>query len=115
MCPSYLDGDQALLPAASGRAKHPVIPVWAAIVAIAARWHGCAVFKVREEAPSRQSGPPTTGPAGSRPVSQNSTACTRGHEGCGCQARSTFRYRVELGRDGMPRTAFAGAPILELP
>src|SRR3712207_4591684 len=42
----------------------------AAIVATAASWHGCAVFKVREEAPSRTNGPPTTGPAGSRPVSQ---------------------------------------------
>ena len=36
MCPSYLDGDHAL-----GSAEHAVIPVC---------WHGCAVFKVREEA-----------------------------------------------------------------
>src|SRR6476469_10539673 len=44
MCPSYLDGDQALQGA-------PGDTRWlAAIVAIAASWHGCAVFKVRKEA-----------------------------------------------------------------
>ncbi len=107
--------------------KRPVIPVWlTAIVATAASWHGCAVFKVREEAPSRTNGPPTTGPAGSRPVSQNSTACTRppDHEGRarrakaagGCQVRSTFRKPIQLGRrvdaTGSPSSA---APFLELP
>src|SRR3954463_10105219 len=51
MCPSYLDGDQALLRTREGPRKRPVIPVWlAAIVATAASWHGCAVFKVRKEA-----------------------------------------------------------------
>ena len=51
MCPSYLDGDHAH----GLSAEHAVIPVC---------WHGCAVFKVREEAHAR------TG----RSVSQNSTA-----------------------------------------
>jgi hypothetical protein len=50
MCPSYLDGDQALL----GPVKVLEAPGdtrWlAAIVATAASWHGCAVFKVRKEA-----------------------------------------------------------------
>ena len=36
MCPSYLDGDHAH----GLSAEHAVIPVC---------WHGCAVFKVREE------------------------------------------------------------------
>ena len=40
MCPYYLDGDQAPL-STRGSSKRPVIPVC---------WHGCAVFKVREEA-----------------------------------------------------------------
>src|SRR5947199_1024492 len=35
----------------SGRAKRPVIPVLVVIVAITTSWHGCAVFKVRKEAP----------------------------------------------------------------
>src|SRR4051795_9891883 len=58
MCPSYLDGDHAHERPRKGSDEHAVIPVC---------WHGCAVFKVREEAP--------------RPVwavvSQNSTACAR--------------------------------------
>jgi hypothetical protein len=56
MCPSYLDGDHALRKSPErSSAEHAVIPVC---------WHGCAVFKVREEAHAR------TG----RSVSQNSTA-----------------------------------------
>jgi len=43
MCPSYLDGDHAHdlgVPERRPSAEHAVIPVC---------WHGCAVFKVREE------------------------------------------------------------------
>src|SRR5689334_6860374 len=59
-------------PRKGASAEHAVIPVC---------WHGCAVFKVREEAP--------------RPVwavvSQNSTACAPRDELAGRQVRSTFR------------------------
>jgi hypothetical protein len=73
MCPSYLDGDHALRTAPERRpAKRAVIPVC---------WHGCAVFKVREEAHARIG----------RSVSQNSTACARELESSGRQVRSTFR------------------------
>ena len=73
MCPSYLDGDR--------RIRSPALPNAAGVVRLRSQlqcsgssangaavipvcWHGCAVFKVREEAHAR------TG----RSVSQNSTA-----------------------------------------
>ena len=91
MCPSYLDGDHAL-----GSAEHAVIPVC---------WHGCAVFKVREEAHAR------TG----RSVSQNSTACARELN----ELRAPGPVDISVAARAAPAryapAAQATAPILELP
>ena len=105
MCPSYLDGDHAI----AREAPATVIPVRTARAIAVLRWHDCAVFKVREEAPAR------TGP----PVSQNSTACRRPRERAARlrQVRSTLLGAgAELERAAVCATLAApGAPILELP
>ena len=105
MCPSYLDGDQALL------TKRPVIPVgWQPIVAI-----GCQLAWLCSFQGPRKALRPGLG----RSVSQNSTACAHRYglessgrvawpadpvEGsCGRQVRSTYLEPAELGRRGMRR------------
>src|SRR3954469_23518186 len=88
VCPSYLDGDQR-----NAYNVPSVIPVRTAHVARAVlRWHDCAVFKVRVEAPAR------TG----RSVSQNSTAWPRRRKRRATQVRSTLGTDGELESGGMP-------------
>jgi hypothetical protein len=110
-----------------------VIPVWsAAIVATAASWHGCAVFKVREEArapdwgarslktqqhaPAGGAGPPKRVRDFRRPATEQLDRVAAWPRGAGRrQVRSTFRKPIRLGRRMMRRTGKPAAPFLELP
>ena len=117
MCPSYLDGDQALL------TKRPVIPVgWQPIVAI-----GCQLAWLCSFQGPRKALRPGLG----RSVSQNSTACAHRYglessgrvawpadpvEGsCGRQVRSTSLEPALSSGDAVCAAGRTGAPILELP
>ena len=100
MCPSYLDGDQALL------TKRPVIPVgWQPIVAI-----GCQLAWLCSFQGPRKALRPVWA------IGLSKLNSMRPHE----QAHRApgpvdIRYRVELEVDGMPTWPSPALQVLELP
>ncbi len=94
-----------------------MIPVWlAAIVATAASWHGCAVFKVREEARAPDWGARSLKTQQHAPARETNEWSRVPLEAAGGhQARSTFRKPIRLGRRMMRWTGEPAAPFLELP